>query len=242
MKVGAIGFGRLGKLLITNLSKDFDLFVYDKENKDKEIKNAGATPVSLEEVCSAKIIIPFVPISEFENVIKEISPHVSKGTLVIDVCSVKLHPINIMKKYLKENIQILGTHPMFGPDSAKNTLMGLKIVLCKERISDHLYHQIKSYLNKFGLKVIEASAEKHDRDISSSLLLTHFIGRTLIDFEAKELEIDTTGYRRLMKILETVENDTWQLFQDMNTYNPYAKKTLKRFMASQESILERISS
>ena len=45
-----------------------------------------------------------------------------------------------------------------------------------------------------------------------------------------------------MKILGTVENDTWQLFQDMNTYNPYAKKTLKRFMASQESILERISS
>lgn len=240
MKIGIIGFGRLGKLIATNLAQDFELLVYDKENLDDEIKKANAHPCSLEEICQANIIIPFVPISEFENVIKAIAPHVKDDSLIIDVCSVKLHPVKIMHKYLPPNIQILGTHPMFGPDSAKTTLMGSKIVLCKERVHDELYANIKHYLEKFGLKVIEATAEQHDKEISSSLLLTHFLGRTLIDFNAKQLEIDTAGYRRLMKILGTVENDTWQLFEDMNHYNPYAKETIEKFLETQNLIKDRL--
>ena len=49
------------------------------------------------------------------------------------------------------------------------------------------------------------------------------IGRTLMDMNSTSMEIDTKGYRRLLKILETVENDSVQLFNDMNKYNPYAK-------------------
>lgn len=242
MKLGIIGFGRLGKLIVKNLAQDFDLLVYDKAGLENDITEVGAKPVSIKEICKAKIIIPFVPISEFENVIKEIAPLLEKDSLMIDVCSVKTHPIEVMKKYLSKDIQILGTHPMFGPDSAKTTLMGCKIVLCKERIKDDLYTEIKLYLEKFGLKVIEATADTHDKDISSSLLLTHFLGRTLIDFGAKPLEIDTAGYRRLMKIFKTVENDSWQLFQDMNTYNPHAAKTIKDFLSCQDKILKRIKS
>jgi prephenate dehydrogenase len=236
MKVGIIGFGRLGKLIAKNLAQDFTLLVYDKLDLKNEIEAVGATCASLEEVCATKIIIPFVPISEFENTIKEISTLVADDSLVVDVCSVKIRPIESMKKYLAESVQILGTHPMFGPDSAETTLMGCKIVLCKERITDELYRKIKSYLERFGLKVIEATADQHDKEISESLLLTHFLGRSLSDFGAGKLAIDTVGYRRLMKILCTVENDSWQLFEDMNTYNPYAKETIDKFLNSQNAI------
>ena len=241
MKIGIIGFGRLGKLIAKNLAQDFDLLIYDKVDYAGEITKIGATSADLKKICSeCKIIIPFVPISSFESLIKEIAPDILPDTLIIDVCSVKIHPIEVMKKYLSEDIQILGTHPMFGPDSAKTTLMGSKIVLCKERISEENYQNIKQYLEKFGLKVIEATADRHDEDISSSLLLTHFLGRTLMDFKASDLEIDTAGYRRLMKILSTVENDTWQLFEDMNHYNPHARKTIERFLKTQELIKDRI--
>lgn len=241
MKIGLIGFGRLGKLIAKNLSQDFELYVYDKIDYTKEIKKLNANVSSLDEICkTCDVIIPFVPISEFENVIKLCAPILKKNALVIDVCSVKIHPMDVMKKYLPEHAQILGTHPMFGPDSAKTTLMGSKIVLCRERIEDDLYENIKSYLQKFGLKVIEADADRHDRDISSSLLLTHFLGRTLMDFNASDLEIDTTGYRRLMKILKTVKNDSWQLFEDMNHYNPHAKKTIEDFLSIQNAIKDRI--
>jgi prephenate dehydrogenase len=64
------------------------------------------------------------------------------------------------------------------------------------------------------------------------LLLTHFIGRGLIEYGAKDLAIDTKGYRRLMRILSTVENDTWQLFLDMNRYNRFAQKSREDFLTA----------
>lgn len=244
MKVGIIGFGRLGKLITKYIAQDADVVVFEKfptDSTESDIKSLGAAVGTLEEACDCPVVIPFVPISEFENTIKEMIPHLKEGTLVADVCSVKKHPIEVMEKNLPEGVQILGTHPMFGPDSAKDSLFGCKIVVCNVRMEDKLYADIVNYLNNHGLKVIEASADKHDEEISHSLLLTHFIGRTLMDLGTEKLAIDTKGYRRLMKILQTVENDSWQLFVDMNKYNPYSEETRKEFLESLNRVNKRIT-
>jgi prephenate dehydrogenase len=123
-----------------------------------------------------------------------------------------------MRKALPETVSILATHPMFGPDSAATSLRERKIVLCRERVPEGRYRRIKSYLSGKGLVLIEATADEHDRQIAVSLALTHTIGRSLSAFGARDLPIDTEGYRRLLHILGVVEHDTWQLFQDMNTY------------------------
>jgi prephenate dehydrogenase len=47
---------------------------------------------------------------------------------------------------------------------------------------------------------------------------------------ARPQEIDTEGYQRLLRILEVVEHDTWQLFEDMNRFNPHAAEIRQRFM------------
>lgn len=244
MKVGIIGFGRLGKLITKYIAQDADVIVFEKFPSNttlEEIKELGATSGSLEEACSCPLVIPFVPISEFENTLIEMKPFLKAGTLVTDVCSVKKLPIQSMEKHLPDDVQILGTHPMFGPDSAKDSLFGCKIVVCKVRVEDKLYSDILNYLNNHGLKVIESTADKHDEEISHSLLLTHFIGRTLMDLGTKELAIDTKGYRRLMKILKTVENDSWQLFVDMNKYNPYSESTREEFLESLSKVNKRIT-
>lgn len=241
MKIGLIGFGRLGKLIAARLVQDAEVLIYDIENYEKEIEDLGATPSTLEKVCSCPMLIPFVPMSAFQNVLKQIAPHLKEETLVIDVCSVKSKPVQWMKEILPDHVSILGTHPMFGPDSARNTLYGAKIVLTPVRIEDEVLKNIKSYLGDHGLKVIESTPEEHDKQIAHSLLLTHFLGRTLMDFGAESLEIDTKGYRRLMKILQTVENDSWQLFEDMNRYNPYAEETRLDFIKSLNNIHQKVS-
>jgi len=147
-----------------------------------------------------------------------------------------------MKKYIPENVSILATHPMFGPDSAKTSLLDRKIVLCKERIDDDRYGRIKSYLESKGLNVIETTAEDHDRQIAVSLSLTHFIGRSLEEFGAEELIVDTEGYKRLLHILGVVTHDTWQLFQDMHYYNPYAKEKRLAFIEAMKKTEEKLSS
>ena len=228
--IGIIGFGRFGKLASHYLAEDFDVFVYNRADKISEINLTGAHAASLEAVCRQDIVIPCVPISIFRNLLKDIAPLIKPDALVIDVCSVKEYPIRWMKQTLPATASILATHPMFGPDSASDSLTGRKICLCKVRISEAQYRNIKSYLEAKGLVVIEASAEEHDRQIATSLALTHLIGRTLSEFGARRLDIDTEGYKRLLHILEVVERDTWQLFLDMHRYNPHARKKRIEFM------------
>jgi len=240
--IGIIGFGRFGELMARYLAEDFEVLVYNRTDKDAEIEKAGARPASLEKVCAQDYVILSVPISTIQVVLKKIVPILKKDALVIDVCSVKTYPAQWMRELLPETVSILPTHPMFGPDSAADSLEGRKIFLIKERIREDVYGKIKSYLSSKGLDIIETSPEEHDRQIAVSLSLTHFIGRTLSEFGATELHIDTEGYKRLLHILEVVEHDTWQLFYDMNQYNPYARERRVAFMEAMGKIHSRLES
>ena len=230
MKIGLIGFGRLGQLISKYLVKDFTLCIFDqKKDYKEEIHRLGAKFASLVEVSKCDMIILSIPISNLELCVKELSKSIKKESLVIDVCSVKETPIQIMEDYLPKEVQILGTHPMFGPDSVGESLSDAKIALCHVRVEEKTYQKIKNYLKSLDLQVLETTAKEHDEQISRSLLLTHLIGRTLMAFGAEELEIDTKGYQRLLTILEHVGNDSLQLFKDMNNHNKFAKKMISEF-------------
>ena len=240
MKLGIIGFGRLGKLLTGYLAQDFEVKVHEARPCVPEIEEQGAEAVDFATAASQPIVLPLVPISAFEDVIVRMVPHVLPDAVVIDACSVKIRPVEAMRKHLPETVSILATHPMFGPDSAAETLFGAKLVLCPVRISDARYRPLYLYLEKHGLKLVEATPEQHDAEISRSLFLTHFLGRTLMEMEAGPLDIDTRGYRRLMKILLTVQNDSWQLFEDMYQYNPYAERARTDFLEALRDVEGRL--
>lgn len=228
MRVSLIGHGRLGKLISNFLSKDVELEIFD-QSIDR----------SLSEVADTPIVLLCVPISQMEKVCQEISPYLKENTLVIDVCSVKEYPMDVMKKTLPNHVQILGTHPMFGPDSVHDTLFGAKLVLCNENCNDALFTKIKLYLSNQGMRLIEVTPEEHDKSISKTLILSHFIGNTLMEFGAQEELIDTKGYRRLLRILDTVKNDTNQLFNDMNKYNRFSKNMREEFISVMKNISDK---
>jgi prephenate dehydrogenase len=234
--VGIIGFGRFGRLMARYLSPDSHVRTHDPGVRPEVMSSAGAEPGAIGDVCCSDIVILAVPISQLQGLLSAIRPHLQPESLVIDVCSVKEQPVRWMQALLPETVDILGTHPMFGPDSAADSLEGRKIVLCPVRIGDKRFEKVKRYLRSKGLVLIETSAEDHDRQIAVSLALTHTIGRSLAQFGAQPQEIDTEGYKRLLRILEVVENDTWQLFEDMNRYNPYAQDARKAFIKAMNEI------
>ena len=235
--IGIIGYGRFGKLTLRTLATDFNVVVHtrDKE-KAEDVRALGSELVSLPEACDREIVILCVPISAMQATLSQIAPMLKPGTLVVDVCSVKLLPVQWMKKLLPETVGILATHPMFGPDSAAASVAGHKIVLCPERIEAEPYANIKQWLEDQDLVVIETTPDEHDRKIADSLALTHFIGRALSELGAQPLDIDTEGYKRLLHILSVVTNDTWQLFKDMHHYNPFAAKRRREFMQAMQKL------
>ena len=149
--IGIIGFGRFGRLAARYLKKDFSIFVYDKfpvEDRDGEFKE-----ISLKEICRKNIIIICVPVSSFEELLIEIKDYVGEKSLIVDVCAVKEYTCNLMSKYLPSSVEILGTHPLFGPDSAKRSLRRRKLVLTPVRIDGEKLNSIKTYLRDKGLSL-----------------------------------------------------------------------------------------
>ena len=99
-------------------------------------------------------------------------------------------------------------------------------------MTDAAYGRARRALEAKGLDVVEMTPREHDRRMASSLVLTHFIGRSLIAYGAKTTGVDTEGYKRLLRILETVRNDSWELFEDMNRFNSFAAPMRRRFLAA----------
>ncbi len=235
--IGLIGYGRFGRLTVENLTPDCPVVVHTRSrDKAADIAEAGGRLAPLEEACQQDIVILCVPISAMQATLKQIAPLVKTDALIVDVCSVKVYPVQWMKALLPASVEILATHPMFGPDSAAISLAGHKIVLCPERIDPQRYETIKQWLVKKHLVLIETTPDEHDMEIAVSLALTHFIGRSLSEFGALPLNIDTEGYKRLLHILEVTNNDTMQLFEDMHNYNPYAREKRNAFMRAMETM------
>ena len=128
-RIGIIGFGRFGELTARYLSRNFPVVVSTRSDKEKEIKACGARPASFETACGQETVILCMPISAMRDTLKKASPLLREDALVVDVCSVKVYPVQWMRDLLPETVSILPTHPMFGPDSAARSLKGCKIVL-----------------------------------------------------------------------------------------------------------------
>ncbi len=239
-RIGIIGFGRFGRLTARYLAGECDVAVATRSDQDAAIVACGARPADFATACRQEIVILCMPISAMRDTLRRAAPILKDDATVVDVCSVKVYPVQWMRELLPRSVSILPTHPMFGPDSAADSLDGRKIVLCPERIAAERYERIAAWLRQRGLVIIRTTAEEHDRKIAVSLSLTHFIGRSLSAFGARDMDIDTEGYQRLMHILGVVSHDTWQLFEDMHAYNPYAKQTRQAFIDAMGDIHERL--
>ena len=252
-EIGLIGFGRFGKLIVKFMSKDFRIKVFDNKLTDSEINSWKVANVSkidcgnviftsLDDVCKNNIILLSVPISSIENVVKKIKNKVFPNTLLIDFCSVKKYPLSIMEKFLPGSTFILGTHPLFGPDSVNDFLLNKKIIICPKRIPKEMLDNIVLYLKDLGLKVIISTDDQHDKRTAYTLCLTQFIGRGLAKFHMKEEEFDTLTFNELLHIKNVVLNDTKQLFYDMQTYNPYAKEMRKQLLKDFAEVEDKLNS
>ena len=231
-RVSIIGFGRFGAMLHSLLSKGFEVDVFDKNSID----NSDVNEVSLEDALQNETIFIAVPIRDFENLVKEISKKISSGKTVIDVCSVKVFPKKVMLDNLSNETDIIATHPLFGPDSLKDS--GSVMTMESVRNTFGRYDFWKNYFESQNISIEEISAEEHDMMAARSQGLTHFVGRVIDDFGTNQTRIDTEGYKALHKLVNQTCNDTWELFEDIQNFNPFTEKMISELNESFEKISE----
>jgi prephenate dehydrogenase len=243
-KISIVGFGRFGKTLHRLLKDDFAITLYNRSEIETDAleftKNTVITK-NISEIYDSEVIFYAIPISDFEQLISSHIKYVRSQHLLIDVLSVKLYPARVFGKYLKNTkTQALLTHPMFGPDSSKEGFKGLPIVLDQFKTEEKTYTFWKEYFKRKQLKVIEMSAKEHDKIAANSQGLTHFIGRLLEDLKFKASPIDTLGVKKLLQVKEQTCNDTWQLFVDLQHYNPYTKQMRLKLGAAYDNAYNKL--
>lgn len=242
--VSIVGFGRFGKTLYKLIKDDFNVIIYDKKKVGLgSLRLNGNTKIAkhITDVYDAEVIFYAIPIAAFESVIQTHKKYFQKYHLLIDVLSVKLHPAKIFDKYLNETTtQALLTHPMFGPDSSTEGFGGLPIVLDKFRTNEETYRFWKEYFMKKGLRIVEMSAREHDRAAANSQGLTHFIGRLLEAYGFNTTPIDTLGVKKLLEVKGQTCNDTWELFEGLQHYNPFTKNMRVRLSHAYDKIYNKL--
>ncbi|MGV1767992.1 prephenate dehydrogenase [Rhizobium rhizogenes] len=224
--VGIVGFGAFGQLIAEHLRPHFKISVFDIA---PDIARADALDVSVlpfEAVAECPIVVLAIPVGRMREVVADLALLIKPGTLVVDVGSVKVEPVAIMRELLPETVGIVGTHPLFGPQSARSGIHGRRIAICPVR-GTHL--GVAALCRKVGLEVIMTTPDEHDRDAAQVQGLTHFIANLLVKMDLRQTRMTTRSFEALMSAVEMVRHDAPEVIQAILGTNPYAGDVLKRF-------------
>ncbi len=234
--------GRFGKLWATLLAKYLTpggatLLV---GSRSPFIPPPQSRAASWEELLQSDTLFLCVAISALEEVLVRMAPHLSPSTVVIDTCSIKCYPEQLMRRLLPAEMQIVGMHPMFGPDSLQEGEF-FPVVICPIRAAAATLRYWSNTLSVMGLQPLQMSSAEHDREVAYTQGFTHLIGRIAQQMGLKESKMATLGYQKILALMQQTCNDSEELFVDLERFNPHTDQMLEAFRAAWEQIGKKIA-
>jgi len=227
--IGIVGFGAFGQLIAHHIRPYFPLWAYDPApGLEPMAERHGVALTSFERVASCPIVVLATPVGRMQEVVEAVAPHVRPGSLVLDVGSVKVGPAEIMKQGLPEHAEIVAMHPLFGPQSARDGIAGLKIAVCPVRGRRSL--RTAAFLRRYlRLNVIMTTPEDHDREAATVQGLTHLIAKVLLQMEPLPTRMTTKSFDLLVEAVNMVRYDAPEVFEAIERANPYSLSVRRRF-------------
>jgi len=195
-------------------------------------------------VKDADIVIISVPINATLDVIKEVAPHVMAGSLLMDLTSVKEKPCEYMNKYAPKDVEVLGTHPVFG--HRVGGLEGQVFVLTPVRGKKWAPY-VREFLEEHKARVYESTPKEHDRVMAVVQGLTHFnyisVGKTLenLDFDIKESrKYSSPIYDLMLDMIGRIVGQNPELYASIQMQNPQVTKVHKVFLETASELADAV--
>ncbi|KAK9803249.1 hypothetical protein WJX73_009784 [Symbiochloris irregularis] len=242
LRIGIIGYGTFGQFLAARLVQaGHEVMATSRTDYSQAAAAAGVTFYSdANDLCEEhpEVVVLAPSILSLEAVLSALPiARLKRSTLIVDVLSVKEFPKRLMLSLLPPEVDVLCTHPMFGPDSGAGSWQGLNFMYDRVRISPHINNQQRMvhFLQFFegeGCRMVEMSCEEHDRIAASTQFLTHTVGRVLGAMDARATSIDTRGYQSLLNLVDNTANDSFDLYYGLFMYNQNAIAELERLEAA----------
>jgi len=228
VNLGLIGFGRFGQFVAKHLRSRLNLVVWDLKDLRKKAAALGVRWGTLEEAASQPFVLLAPPISELPACLDSVVPHLAPGSLLMEGCAVKVKPIEWLLKAVPEDVEVVGLHALFGPQSGRGGVAGMTVALCPART--RRADLLKKFLEEAGLVVHVTTPAEHDRAMAATQALTQFVGRALVDIGVQEGALTTPAYDRLARMVEFVRHDSPEFFHDIHQMNPFAADERRRLL------------
>ncbi len=233
MHIGILGFGTFGQFLATHFREvDFHVSSWSRSDYSKQAEALGVEFTQDLAAFSSQemdILLLAVSIPVFGEILGRIPWHTVQADLVVDVLSIKTFPKERMQQILPHHLDILCTHPMFGPDSGARSWEGLNFMYEKVRIrKDATCKEFLHFFESKGCSMIPMPCEQHDQFAARSQFLTHTTGRLLSSMYLSPTPINTKGYESLLTLMEQTTRDSFDLYYGLYSFNDHAHQELSR--------------
>ena len=250
LKIAVIGGTRgLGKWIARFLeSREFNVVITGRDEiigkKVAEKLGVEYSSDNIKAVSESDIVILSVPIDAVSKVVPEIAPFLKKGSLFMDVTSVKEKPAEIMHKYVPSGVEIIPTHPLFGPRI--RSLDGQVVVLTPVGMGKW-YEKVYEFLEKENARILVTTPQEHDKMMSIVQGLTHFsyigIAATIerLGIDVKESrKFASPVYGLMVDMIARIVAQNPYLYYSIQTQNQYIKETHETFISVYEELYDMI--
>jgi len=217
---GIIGYGEFGQVAARHLAPhDAHVRIFDTDDRKELPMNAERA--SLSSVASSDVVVMAVPFEAYDEVIPELLDSSEPDTLVVDVCSVKMRPEQkFADSGLLDRPNVLMTHPLFGPQTTNETIVGKTIVTTDAR--GPRTQELLNDWNIKGIKQVEMTAQDHDREMAKVHVLPFIIGRSLLEMGVTDSPLTTNYFGKLLALIDVERHHSPELFNTIQQHNPYA--------------------
>ncbi|KAJ4835512.1 Arogenate dehydrogenase 2, chloroplastic [Turnera subulata] len=250
LKIAIIGFGNFGQFLAKAFSRHgHTLLAHSRTNHSEVAKSLGVTfYTGPHDLCESHpdVVVLCTSILSAEEVMKSFPfKSLKRNTLIVDVLSVKQYAKYLLLKYLPTELDVLCTHPMFGPKSGKDTWKDLAFMYDKVRIGEdeESVSSCEKFIDIFareGCRMLEMSCEEHDKYAAGSQFVTHTIGRVLQRYGLESSPLDTKGCETLLNLVENTSRDSYELYYGLFLYNQNALEQLERLDVAFEAVKKQL--
>lgn len=249
MKIGIIGGSDgLGKTLVYYFRDEFDVTItardHQKGRKVADELNVNYVESNTQLAEMSDMLIISVPINNTPSVIREVGPFMRKGSVMIDVTSIKEEPLKAMEEYLPPNVEYIPTHPIFGP---RTTEVDNQIIALTPTKKGKWYPKVYNYLAEKNMRIIETTAKHHDYMMSIVQVLTHFsFISTASAMEKLKVDINETEdyespiYNLMIDMIARIVSQNPYLTYYIQTMNNNGPKIRKAFSDAVNELREAI--
>jgi prephenate dehydrogenase len=192
----------------------------------RELSRPLSVALLARELPGADLVVLSVPAAAMEDVAWLAAPHLDGSQALIDVCSVKVRPVQAMLEAYGG--PVAGTHPLFGPAPGPGRN---RVALAGGR-GEAARDLAEAWFTAMGFPCFVTDPEAHDRAMalvqslnfvtSVAYLATLAEDESLLDFLTPSFDRRLTAARKML-------TEDSAMFSALFEANPYAQDAVRRF-------------